>query len=320
MCQLALVRWETSVILSNVSSVSIILRALGGLSYLSMNFLSRPPIRLGKKKKADCLGWTHSALISFNHISFLNFPHHPFFHSIWRSIFTNFKANLHSLPNFNLPLSFPLLVCCFHITLSAWTIIKPTLSEHVSLCSIPWKAGLTGQPWVHHLPCLPQSSVLWIPWLLCWNCSPSPQMRAAGLGAISQTRPVRGLQHWTEGMVHLCWACFIPLPPATSSLPTSLVILAQSPLITSFLWPDHVYMSRVPCGLCTFFCFSFYILFFSKFTRSYSLGNNPTEMVYHSRVLPTLQTLMSKFVLNIMMWIEWITNNSKQLLTCQVQN
>lgn len=175
MCQLALFRWETSVILSNVSSVSIILRALGSLSYLSMNFLSLPPIRLWGKKKADCLGWTHSALISSNHISFLNFPH-PFFHSIWRSILTDFKANPHSPPNFSLSLSFPLLVCCFHITLSAWTIIKPILSEHISPCSIPWKAGLTGQPRVHYLPCLPQSSVLWIPWLLCWNCSPSPQM------------------------------------------------------------------------------------------------------------------------------------------------
>ena len=50
MCQLALFRWETSVILSNVSSVSIIPRALGSLSYLSMNFLSPPPIRLEKKK------------------------------------------------------------------------------------------------------------------------------------------------------------------------------------------------------------------------------------------------------------------------------
>lgn len=180
MCQLALFRWETSVILSNVSSVSII-RELWGAWVTCLRISSHHLLLDWKKKKADCLGRTHSALISSNHISFLNFPH-PFFHSIWRSILRDFKANQdfkanpHSPPNFNLSLSFPLLVCYFHITLSAWTSIKPTLSEHLSPCSIPWKAGLTGQPQVHHLPCLPQSSALWIPQLLCWNCSPSPQI------------------------------------------------------------------------------------------------------------------------------------------------
>ena len=115
-----------------------------------------------KKKKQNARGEL-TQLLSLP-ITFLSsISPHPFFHSIWRSILTDFKANPHSPPNFNLSLSFPLLVCCFHITLSAWTSIKPTLSEHISPCSIPWKAGLTGQPWVHHLPRLPQSSALWIP-------------------------------------------------------------------------------------------------------------------------------------------------------------
>ena len=162
---------------------------------------------------------------------------HPFFHSIWRSILTDFKANPHSPPNFHLSLSFSPLVCCFHITLSAWTFLKPTLSEHVSPCWTPWQAGQTGQPEVHHLPCTPQSPAFWIPRLLCWNCSPSSRMaRRLVQGPFLRPVLVTGLQQWMAWTVHLCWVCFIPLPPSTS---TSLGIPALSPLIT-FLWPDHV--------------------------------------------------------------------------------
>lgn len=266
MCQFALFRWETSVILSNVSSVPIILesQALRSLSYLSMNFLPPSPIRLKKKKKKMQTPWGElTQLLSLPITFFPQFPH-PFFHSIWRSTLTDFKASPHSPPNFNLSLSFSPLVCCFHITLSAWTFLKPTLSEHVTSLLKSLKGWANGTAWGSSPPtyfsifCILDSTSTVLKLL-----SQLTDGQTAGPGAVSQTRPCNGSAALDGMDGPLVWVCFVPLPPSTS---TSLGIPALSPLIT-FLWPDHVQTSRVPWRLCP--CFFFY-------SASSSLASSPT--------------------------------------------
>lgn len=265
MCQFALFRWETSVILSNVSSVPIILetQALRSLSDLSMNFLP-PSIRLKEKKKKCRLPGVNSLS------SYLFQSHFPPNFPILSSIpsegallqISKLTRTLRLISIY--PSPSPLLFAAFISPSLPGPSSNPRCQSTLSPCSTPWKAGLTGQPEVHHLPCTSQSSAFWIPRLLCWNCSPSSRMaRRLDQGPFLRPVLVMGLRHWMAWTVHLCWVCFIPLPPSTS---TSLGIPALSLLIT-FLWPDHVPMSRVPWRLCT--CFFFY-------SASSSLASSPT--------------------------------------------
>lgn len=130
---------------------------LRSLRYLSINFISLPPIRLKKKWRLPGVNFLNlSPPITF-------FPYFPrsFLLSHLKPVLVDFKANL---PFYTWFWIYPSLYAHSHLSfaslispcLPTCTFLKPRLSQPASPCSIPWKAGLTGPPATHRLPCISQ--------------------------------------------------------------------------------------------------------------------------------------------------------------------